>query len=116
MSKRFAAAAETIRSPQDRLIDTVTVNQQEAIESLEAAGQALAVGLEAAQREIADFVTERIRQDLEAQHALMRCRNLREWQDIQFGFLRTAIGQYGGEATRLIEIGGRIAGRSLDRP
>jgi hypothetical protein len=116
MPKHFPQQAKTpIQSPGDRLIDTVTLNQQEAIDGVEAAGHALACGLEAAQREIADFVSERIRQDLDTQHALLLCRTLHEVQQVQFDFLRRAVGQYGGEATRLLQIGGRIAARSLDR-
>jgi hypothetical protein len=110
-----AEAAEPIESLQDRLIDTVTVGQQEAIESIESAGNAVFEALSRAQSEITEFVTERIRQDLDAQQALLRCRSLGEVREVQVSFVRTALDQYGGEAAKLMRLGGEVAAKSLDR-
>jgi hypothetical protein len=111
-----ADAAEPIESLQDRLIDSVTTSQQEAIETVESAGQAMIEMFTRAQAEISDFVAERIRQDLDAQQAFLRCRSLDEVRDVQVNFLRTALDQYGGEAAKLMRLGGEVAARSLDRP
>ena len=35
---------------------------------------------------------------------------------MQFNFLRTALDQYGGEAAKLVRLGGEVAAKSLDRP
>ena len=72
--------------------------------------------LSRAQAEISDFVAERIRQDLDTQQAFLRCRSLDEVRDVQFNFLRTALDQYGGEAAKLVRLGGEVAAQSLDRP
>ena len=111
-----ATAADAIESLQDRLIDTVTVGQQEALETIESAGSAVFEALSRAQAEISDFVAERIRQDLDTQQAFLRCRSLDEVRDVQFNFLRTALDQYGGEAAKLVRLGGEVAAKSLDRP
>lgn len=117
-AKAAEATADTdaIESLQDRLIDTVTVGQQEALETIESASSAVFEALSRAQAEISDFVAERIRQDLDTQQAFLRCRSLDEVRDVQFNFLRTALDQYGGEAAKLVRLGGEVAAKSLDRP
>ena len=117
-AKAADATADTdaIESLQDRLIDTVTVSQQEALETIESASSAVFEALSRAQAEISDFVAERIRQDPDTQQAFLRCRSLDEVRDVQFNFLRTALDQYGGEAAKLVRLGGEVAAKSLDRP
>jgi hypothetical protein len=110
-----AGSAEPIESLQDRLIDTVTIGQQDAIESIESAGHAMFEMITRAQAEITDFVAERIRQDLDAQQAFLRCRSLDEVRDVQVNFLRTALDQYGGEAAKLMRLGGEVAAKGLER-
>jgi hypothetical protein len=43
-----------------------------------------------------DFVSTRIRQDLETQQELLRCRNFDELREVQTKFLKTAMDQYCG--------------------
>jgi hypothetical protein len=104
-----------IQSVQDRLIDSVTAAEQEAIDSFESASQAMVEGLGRAQLEIADFIAERIRQDLDTQQAYLRCRSLDELRAINIRFVRTALDQYGGEASRLFKLGSEVAARSFER-
>jgi hypothetical protein len=105
----------SIESPEDRIIDQVTLSQQEALERIEATGNAMLDGWERSREEITDFIAERIRQDLETQAALMRCRNLGEVGAVQAKFIGTAVAQYGDEVTRLIGIGRELAARSLGK-
>jgi hypothetical protein len=107
--------AEELESIQDRLIDTVTASQQEAIDTMESASQAMFDMFAQTRSEISDFVAERIRQDLDTQQAFLRCRNLDDVRDVQVQFFRTALDQYGGEAAKLMRISGEAAARSLDR-
>ena len=107
--------AELLDSIQDRLIDTVTATQQEAIDTIESASQAMFEMFSMARVEISDFVAERIRQDLDAQQAFLRCRSLDEVRDVQVQFVRTALDQYGGEAAKLMRLGGEVATRTLER-
>jgi hypothetical protein len=105
----------SIESPEDRIIDQVTLSQQHTLERVEAAGSAMLDSWERSREEITDFIAERIRQDLEAQAALMRCRNLGEVGAVQAKFIGTAVAQYGDEVQRLLDIGRRLAERSLGR-
>lgn len=107
---------ETIESPQDRLIDSVTASQQEAIDSVESAGTAVVEGLGLAHRAFADFVAERIRQDLATQRALLGSRSLEEARTIGFAHLRTTVDQYGREVSRMVQLGTTVTRRSLERP
>ncbi len=61
--------AEEVESPADKVIDTVTHTQQEALQAMEVAGTTLLTGLNEMQREIADFVAKRIREDMETRCA-----------------------------------------------
>ena len=62
-----------------------------------------------------EFLAERIRQDLETQAALLRCRNLGEVGAVQARFFGTAVAQYGDEVSRLLDIGRELATRSLGK-
>lgn len=111
-----AEAWEAIESPQDRLIDSVTAHQQEAIDTVESAGNAVVEGLGLAQRAFADFVAERIRQDFATQRALLGSRSLAEARTIGFAHLRTTVDQYGAEVFRMVRLGTSVTRRSLERP
>lgn len=108
-------ALEVVDTVQDRLIDSVTASQQDAIDTIESASQAVIEMLSRARVELSDFVAERIRQDLDTQQAFLRCRNLDEVRDVQVRYLRTALDQYGGEAARMVRLGGEVAAKSLER-
>lgn len=104
-----------LRSMQDRLIDTVTLQQQEALDSVEAAGQAMVAGIELAQREFAEYLSQRVRQDFDASQALLRCRSVDEMCRVQADYLRAAVGQFSDEAARLMRLGTEITTWSLER-
>ena len=114
-SQESRATDPGIASAQDTLIDTVTASQQEALEAMEVAGQAVFEGLSQAQREIADFIAERIRQDMETQQEFLRCRSLDDVRKVQTHFFQTAFEQYSAEATKLMKLGGDVAARSFER-
>ena len=107
---------EVIESPQDRLIDSVTASQQDAIDSVESAGKAAAEGLGLARQAFGHFIAERLRQDLATQRALLGCRSLAVARALGFAHVRTAVDQYGREAARMYGIGTGVARRSLERP
>jgi hypothetical protein len=49
-----------------------------------------------------------MRQDIETQAKLLRCRNLGEIRETQTRFFRTAMDQYAAEATKLMKIGAEM--------
>jgi hypothetical protein len=103
------------RSMQDRLIDTMTIRQQDALDSVEIAGQAMVAGVELARCEFVDYLTRRIRIDLDNRGALLRCRSFEEFRELQGRYLRDAIEQFGDETARLVRLGTELATRSIDR-
>jgi hypothetical protein len=62
-----------------------------------------------------DFVSTRIRQDMETQQELLRCRNFDELREVQTRFLKTAMDQYAAESTRLMQLGSEVFARSANR-
>ena len=110
------AEAAAIESPQDRLIDTVTATQQEALESAESAGAAFVEGIGRMNLVLADLVNERVQQGIETQLALLRCRSLREARTIGFNHVHATVDQYGHAMSRIAELGTSVTRHSLERP
>lgn len=65
--------------------------------------------------EVMSFVAERIKQDVETQHALLRCKSLSEVQHVQAEFLQKAFDQYQAETGKLIEMTGMTAPGDPDK-
>jgi hypothetical protein len=81
-----------------------------------AAGAAVAEGLSRARQQVTEFVSERIRQDIAAQTELLGCRTLSEVSAVQTRFLRTAMDQYGAEASKLARLGSDVMTRIVPAP
>jgi hypothetical protein len=106
--------AETVISTTRESIAVATKTQQQAMETMERASASVFTGVTEMQREIAEFVSERIRQDLETQQGLLRCRTLDEVREVQSQFYRTTLDQYSAEATKLMELSTEVFARLLD--
>lgn len=106
---------ETVESPQDAVIDNVTALQQEAVETVEHAGAALFEGVGKVQKEVAQFVSTRIREDLETQQQFLGCRSLDDLREVQVRFVKTAMDQYAAETARLMKLGSEIMARGVER-
>ncbi len=106
---------EMVVSPTDALIDKLTASQQDAIETATASGAALFDGLGRVQRQIAAFVSDRVRQDMETHRAFLSCRSLEDVQEVQRRFIRSTMEQYAVETTRLMSLGHEIMTRSTGR-
>ena len=85
------------------------------MEGAEAAGAAVFEGFARAQKHVAEFVAERIRQDIETQTELLGCRSLEDVREVQSRFFRRAMEQYTAEAGRLMKLGGDVVARSMPR-
>jgi Phasin protein len=106
--------AEAIASTTRESIAKAAKTQQQAIGTMERAGASLLTGLTEMQKEIAGFVSERIRQDIEGQQELLRCRTLDEVREVQSRYFRTAMDQYSSEATKLMQLGTELFTRSTE--
>ena len=106
--------AEAIVSTTRESIAVATKTQQQAVDSIERASASVLTGVTEMQKEIAGFVSERIRQDLETQQELLRCRTLDEVREVQSRFFHTTLDQYSAEATKLMQLSTEVFTRSLD--
>ena len=68
-----------------------------------------------AQRAVAEFVSTRIREDIEAQQKLLRCKSFDEVRSVQSKFIETAVAQYRDNAARLFKLGQDIVAKSTPR-
>lgn len=109
------APAEEIASAADQAIDAATVRQQEAIEAVQAVGATVIENVTLAQRTVAEFVSTRIREDIEAQQKLLRCKSFDEVRSVQSKFIETAVAQYRDNAARLFKLGQDIVAKSTQR-
>jgi hypothetical protein len=55
--------------------------------------------------EVAQFVTERIKEDVKTQHEMLQCKKIGELQHIQVQFMQKAMDQYHAETGKLVEMG-----------
>ena len=109
--------------------EAITSAQQETLHNIGSAGAAMLEGLTKAQTEIADFITERIRQDVETQAEMLHCRTLDDVRDLQNPLLQDRCGpvRRGGEPAHEdrrahdaailcdpLSLEARSAGRTLD--
>ena len=114
--KRKDATVETVEdleSPQDRLIDSVTLAEQEAIEALDHVGAAAADSVAKAQVEIVTFMARRVQEDIDIQRALLNCTTLDEVRLVQTRFIERAVAQYAEEASRMMRLGGEAMTRAF---
>lgn len=108
------APIEDVARPADRAIDAVTATQQDTLEAIETVGATMIENVTLAQRSIADFVSTRIREDIEAQQRFLRCKNFDEIRSVQTKFFKTAVEQYKSEAARLFKLGAATVTRTND--
>ncbi|MFY0692146.1 MAG: phasin family protein [Paracoccaceae bacterium] len=64
--------------------------------------------------ESARFVSDRFKQDLETQKALLDCKSPTDLMRVQSEFYQKAIEQYAAETTRMIEMMSKATQQSLD--
>jgi len=96
------------------VLDAVVAGQTVAVQAVESTSRAMLEGIEKVRQEVADFVSTRIRHDMETQQELLRCRNFDELREVQTRFIKTAMDQYTAESTRLVEIGSEVIQRSAN--
>ena len=112
---RLTEQAETQRAAAEQAGQRAIALQQDAVAGAGVAGTALLEGFTEARRHIADFVAERLRQDIEIQGELLSCRTLDDVREIQSRFFRNAIDQYSTEASRMMKLGTDVVARSVPK-
>jgi hypothetical protein len=104
---------EDLESPENRMIDAVTMAEQEALETLDDVGAATADSVAKAQVEIVTFIARRVQEDLDTQRALLDCRSLDEVRRVQTRFIERAVSQYAEETSRMMRLGGEAVTRAF---
>jgi hypothetical protein len=110
-----SATDEAVRSATDNVIDALVTGQSEATRALESTSRTMLDGMTRMRQEIVDFVSTRVRHDIETQQELLRCRNFDDVREVQTKFFQTATEQYVAESKRLMELGSEVFHQSVDR-
>jgi hypothetical protein len=106
---------EDVSSTADTVVDMVMISHTEAMQATGSGGRAVMDGLTKMQQDVADFVSKRIRHDLETQQELLSCRNFDDLQKVQTRFFRTAMEHYSDETKRLMHLSSEVVRRSVNR-
>jgi hypothetical protein len=72
-------------------------------------------GLTQAQAQITEFISERIRKDLEAQTKLLGCRSLEDVRAVQTDFFKQAMQEYSGVAARIMKLTDAFTPKALQK-
>lgn len=64
--------------------------------------------------EVANFVAERIKEDVKTQHEILHCKNVADVQHIQAEFIQKAMDQYQAETGKLLEMGTKALASSTN--
>jgi len=86
---------------------------QTALAGVGSAGTAVAENVARVRQQVAEFVADRIRQDLEVQSELLGCRNIEQLGAVQSKFFRNAVDQYVTESARMLSLGTEMMTKSL---
>jgi len=65
--------------------------------------------------EFAEFITNRLQEDVRTQQQLMSCRDVTKLAEIQSGYLKTAFAQYSDETGKMIKRGAELMDEVLKR-
>lgn len=76
---------------------------------------ALLEGMGEISAELAQFLSDRIAEDIRTQHEIMSCSNPADLVHIQMRFLQKAFDQYSAETGKIIGIGNAILSQALAR-
>jgi hypothetical protein len=108
-------SGENVSSATDDVLHAVVAGQTEAVQAVESTGHAMLEGMAKVQQEVVDFVSTRIRHDMETQQEFLRCRNFDDLQEVQTRFVQTAMEQYAAKSKQLMQLGSEVVQRSAER-
>lgn len=96
---------EKTQTAADEPLNAITQLQQAGLGSMMGMGTAWIETISDMSAEVAEFVAERIKEDVKTQHEILHCKNVGELQDIQAQFIQKAMDQYQAETGKLLEMG-----------
>ncbi|MCU9848924.1 phasin family protein [Defluviimonas sp. WL0024] len=98
----------TLSDPGDTALKAMTKLQTADAGSVAQIYMAWLEGMGDLGREAAQFVAERIAEDVKTQHAILHCRNPADLLRIQREFLQKALDQYVAEGGKLVRMSNEI--------
>lgn len=104
----FDDQTDLYKSPQDAVVDSLTLTHQDLLDAVETFGQAYVQSIGRAHAEIQELIANRLRADAETQAAFLQCRTLADLQAIQVRFFETAFRQYVDGVTSLMGLGAGV--------
>lgn len=96
---------EKTQTAADEPLNAITQLQQAGFGSMMGMGTAWIETISDMSAEVAEFVAERIKEDVKTQHEILHCKNVGELQHIQAQFIQKAMDQYQAETGKLLEMG-----------
>ena len=82
---------------------------EETMAAMLKANEAMLEGMMALQREIMEFSSARVQQDLETQGELAKCTDLQEAWKVQAEFAQKAMQHYSAETAKLVDLSAKIS-------
>ena len=82
---------------------------EETLAAMLKANEAMLEGMIALQREILEFGTARLHQDMEIQGELAKCKDLQEAWKMQAEFAQKAMQQYSAQTAKLVDLSAKIS-------
>ena len=89
----------------DAPFNAITQLQEAGLGSMMGIGTAWVEAISDMNAEVAQFVAERIKDDVKTQHQILHCQNVADLQHIQAQFIKRAMDQYQAETGKLVEMG-----------
>lgn len=110
MSEKTKSAIDPTAG-QDWMTDLMKEMQASGFDSAARFSASWAEAMTEIGQEVLDFVSERVKEDMATQRALLSANSVSEFQKVQADFLRTAIEQYSQETSKLVQMGTDILPR-----
>lgn len=86
-------------------LNTIAQLQEAGLGNMMGMGTAWIEAVSEMSAEVAQFVAERIKEDVKTQHEILHCKNVADLQHIQAQFLQKAADQYQAETGKLVQMG-----------
>ena len=102
------AAREGASGKQDNGAGNGAVNE-ETLAAMLKANEAMLEGMAALQREIMEFGSARLQQDLETQGELAKCKDLQEAWKVQAEFAQKVMQHYSAETAKLMDLSAKMS-------
>lgn len=111
-NKSQTQEATTSTTPEP--LNALTQIQEAGLGSLMGMSTAWVEAISGMGAEVANFVADRIKEDVKTQHQVLHCKNVADLHNIQAEFIQNAMSQYQAETGKLLKMGTEAFASSTD--